>query len=151
MSDLARAYAFAESLANGFVAPGKVVEWIDNVVLRAEEPAAEFIDAAMAKGDRNRLIGLLHALGAHADQTEVAQYMFRDMAEALSKEPTVAASVAHALYQMVLHRQWPHPDAEQQMYYFDDAFALARQQIHGDVDALRVELAQFLARFQRAA
>jgi hypothetical protein len=149
VSDAARAYAFAESLANGFVTPSEVTPWIDGVVLRTDDPSAVLLDAGMARDDCNRLIELLHTFGGDANQSDVAQYLFADMAAALQRDASVGTSIARALYQMALDGHWPHPDAEAKMYYFEDAFDLARQQIQGDVETVRAELSEFLRRFRR--
>ena len=145
MSDAARALAFAESLARGFVSPAEVLLWLDSLILATDEPSETLIDAALARDDRNRLITLLRELGADANPTVVARYRISDMAALFDTEEASANKIANALYCMASYdEQLPHPEVQGDMYRFDDALELAGRRVYGEIEEVLDELRLFL-------
>lgn len=145
-----QAEAFARGLGAGLVSPRRVVAWIDDLIRAQDDPDITLLEASLCERDRHDLIKALHRISSRPRTPAVARLIFGQMLEELRRDPRHAEGIAAELYRMVLEEDFPHPDAENEMWGFDDAFDLARRGYFGDRAALVRELEGFLRKFSSA-
>jgi hypothetical protein len=118
--------------------------WIDTIIDAEPVPDIALIEASLSGSRGPRAVAdWLAQVPGEFDKQKVAKLLMRAMLERLNQDPEQAQRIARWLYEMALEA----PDeAENEMWYFDDALELASDGIYGDVNEIRNELVTFLAR-----
>lgn len=73
------------------------------------------------------------------------------MAVALQRDRSHAPRITQLLETMASRGEWPAPEAENLMRYFDDALGLARQRVTGTPESVERQLLAFLTRYRSSA
>lgn len=125
------------------------IAWLDTVLIADPAPDIALIEASLC-GSRGpvAVADWLKQVPGKFDRKMVARRLCSEMFVLLRKDRTQAPVVAHWLYQMALDDFAPDKEAEQEMWYFDDALILARGGMYGDVAEINDELERFLSHYR---
>jgi hypothetical protein len=134
-----------KSLLLGLASVDEVVAWADAQIAQAQTPHPVLLELALSqRAHPLDLCGLLAQVPGAAAKEHVGRQIFRRMVECLDRDESAAPTVAYGLYEMALAGEAPSEEAERRMWYFDEAFSLARRGICGTVEQVTAELRDFL-------
>lgn len=143
-----QAEAYSLALSHGFTELREVVAWVDTLIAKADQPHWSLCEASVQSSSVAALVSALGDIPGTPDPKQVLRLLFGQMRRCIERDPQRAQSVARCLHRLALNGEVPEPAAESDMLCFDEDLALARDGVHGDLDAVRTELSEFLAKFE---
>jgi hypothetical protein len=124
-----------------------VVAWADSQIAASDAPCKPLLDLSTKSPQRTpEMLSHLHALAAGADSWSALRVAVPRLREHLLSHPEGAEGIAHGLFHMAVSASDVPPDFKFACR-FDDAFHLARERVFGNVESVRREFLDELARF----
>jgi hypothetical protein len=125
----------------------EAIAWADSQIAATDSPSETLLQLSTTSPARTaEMLSHLHVLATGADFWCALRAAMPRLREHLVTHPSDAERVARELFQVVVSAD-SVPEEFDFAYRFDDAFGLAHNQIFGDLEAVRREFIDELARF----
>ena len=86
---------------------GRVIAWVDEMILAMDDPPIALIEASLLGRDVNALVSALRDLPGEICHDEALRLTFLHMRELLAEDAEIAPRVARALFRMAMEDQAP--------------------------------------------
>ena len=109
------AAVFGRALEYGLVDPIAVVAWVDDLILSESHPSYSLLDASLSLKSPQKLIAALNSYALQANSStshELAADILGYFYEVYLAEPTKAARISRAMFDMGLAGETPNEELE---------------------------------------
>ncbi len=140
------AQALAYVLEIGAAGIREAQAWAEAEISSTSAPSEELLELATVKASAEA-ISLLHALGVKAERSSVGRRVYVLLLAALQQNNISHEQVAELVVRLARENYAPSIEAEDESWYFDDAFYLASEGIYGSRSEVATELEDHLRKY----
>ena len=126
----------------GILKFGAVISWADATIAGMESPPQLLLELSMTAPERtDNILSSLHGLSEGADFWAAFRNVVPELRAFVASHPEIAEKIANQMY-LTACMVGNLPEDLRFLYYFEDAFSLARQETYGDIGAVYQDFLQ---------